>query len=144
MHRQTGRFATPADADRVWAVYTSVDAWPRWSEDIERATLDEPFAPGAEGRVKFAKVPEGSFSVTTLDREAGTFTVVARLFAGLLTVTFFHEVTAIPAGAQITERADFGGLLAPVLGLIERRRIRKRWPEAMRTMTALARRDPPN
>ena len=100
--------------------------------------------PGRPGPGQVRPGPEGSFSVTALDREAGTFTVVARLFAGLLTVTFFHEVTAIPAGTQITEHADFGGLLAPVLGLIERRGIRRRWPGAMRTLTSLARRDPPN
>lgn len=83
-------------------------------------------------------MPEGRFDVTALDREAGTFTIVARLFGGLLGVEFFHEVTAIPAGTQITESQDFGGLLAPLLGLVERRRICRRWPIAMRAMTAMA------
>jgi hypothetical protein len=138
MLRQTGRYATVADSEAVWAAYTSVELWPQWSEDIERASLAGPFSAGNSGRVKFARVPEGRFDVTQVDREAGTFTVVARLFGGLLRVTFFHAVTPVTAGTQITESADFGGLLAPVLGLIERRRIRRKWPRAMREMTAIA------
>jgi hypothetical protein len=138
MHRQTGRFATVADPDRVWDAYTDVELWSQWSEDIERASLTGPFTVGNSGRVKFARVPEGRFAITQLDREARTFTIVARLFGGLLKVTFFHELTAVPAGTQITETADFAGVLAPLLGFIERRRIRRRWPRAMREMTALA------
>jgi hypothetical protein len=138
MFRQTGRYATTADAELVWEAYTSVELWPQWSEDIERASLTGPFTAGNSGRVKFARVPEGRFDVAQADREAGTFTIVARLFGGLLRVTFFHEVTAIPAGTQITETAEFSGVLAPVLGLIERRRIRRKWPRAMREMTAIA------
>jgi hypothetical protein len=138
MYRQTGRYATTADAASVWDVYTSVKAWPLWSQDIQRATLEGPFVAGRSGRVKFARVPEGRFDITELDESAGVFTIVARLFGGLLRVTFFHELTAIPSGTQITESADFGGLLAPILGFIERRRLRRQWPHAMRAMTAMA------
>lgn len=138
MYRQTGRYATPAGHEAVWAVYTSVQAWPSWSQDIQRAGLDGPFVAGAWGRVKFARVPEGRFDVTQLDAAAGTFTIVARLFGGLLKVTFFHELTPITAGTQITESADFRGPLAPVLGFVERRRVRRQWPKAMRAMTAMA------
>jgi hypothetical protein len=140
MYRQTGRFATQAHHDHVWDAYTSVRLWPQWSEDIERASLSGPFVAGNSGRVKFARVPEGRFDITHLDREAGTFTIVARLFGGMLKVTFFHEVAPITAGTHITESASFSGLLAPLLGLIERRRIRRKWPRAMRAMTAIAQR----
>ena len=138
MHRQTGRYATVAEPDRVWEAYTDVDLWSQWSEDIERASLSGPFTAGNSGRVKFARVPEGRFDITQVDREAGTFTIVARLFGGLLKVTFFHALTPVSAGTQITETADFTGLLAPLLGFIERRRIRRKWPRAMREMTAHA------
>lgn len=60
MLRQTGRYATAVDADRVWAVYTSVDAWPCWSSDIQRASMDAPFEPGRHGRVKFHTCPRGA------------------------------------------------------------------------------------
>jgi hypothetical protein len=137
MYPQTGRYATTAHIDDVWDVYTSVKAWPQWSEDIERATLDGPFIAGKSGRVKFARVPEGRFEVTMLEAPRA-FTIVAHLFGGLLKVRFYHELTAIPAGTQITERADFTGLLAPIAGFVNRRRLRRQWPHAMRAMTEMA------
>ena len=139
MYRQTGRYATSADRDALWELYTSAESWPVWSQEIERASFEGPFVPGRSGRVKFSRVPEGRFDVTQVDAAAGTFTIRARLFAGLFTVTFWHELAAIPAGTQITETADFGGPLAPLLGLVERRRVRRKWPLAMRAMTAMAR-----
>jgi hypothetical protein len=138
MYRQTGRYASRAHRSAIWPLYTSADAWPLWSEDIQRASFEGPFVAGRSGRVKFARVPEGRFDVTQVDEQAGTFTIVARLFGGLLRVRFFHELTTIPSGTQITEIADFTGPLAPVLGLVEQRRLRRRWPLAMRSLTEMA------
>lgn len=139
MYRQTGRYATPARRDALWDLYTSAEAWPLWSQEIQRASFEGPFVAGRTGRVKFSRVPEGRFDVTQVDERAGTFTIRARLFGGLFKVTFWHELAAIPSGTQITEIADFGGPLAPVLGFVERRRVRRMWPLAMRAMTAMAR-----
>jgi hypothetical protein len=137
MYRQTGRYATTADRQAVWDVYTDVSTWSQWSEDIQRATMIGPFGAGRSGRVKFAKVPESRFDVT-LVVEPVTYVLTARLFWGLLNVTFDHDLVAIPSGTQITESADFTGLLAPVIGFIERRRLRKQWPLAMKAMTEMA------
>jgi hypothetical protein len=38
----------------------------------------------------------------------------------------------------VHERISFGGLLAPILGLLERPRIRTGWPRAMDCLGALA------
>ena len=41
-------------------------------------------------------------------------------------------------GTHVRERISFSGLLAPILGLLERPRIRTDWPRAMDCLGALA------
>jgi hypothetical protein len=138
VYKQTGRYETTVPREDVWAVYTSVPSWPEWSEDIERAHLDGgSFATGSHGRIKFKQVPESRFDIVAVEAPE-SYVIVAQLFWGLLKVTFDHELTSITAGTQIMESADFSGPLAPLLGLIERPRVRRQWPKAMRAMTALA------
>jgi hypothetical protein len=138
MFLQVGRYETTAGRDAVWAVYTSVPAWSQWSTDIERAHLEGgPFEAGSWGTCKFSGVPEARFDVISVDAPV-EYVLRTRLFYGLVKVTFDHKLTAITAGTQIMESADFSGPLAPLLGFFLRRRIRRQWPGAMRALTQLA------
>ena len=43
---------TGVDADRVWAVWTDVDRWSTWQDDVETANLEGAFAEGSTIRFK--------------------------------------------------------------------------------------------
>jgi uncharacterized protein YndB with AHSA1/START domain len=51
---------TDVTAQQVWAVWTDVNQWHTWQPDIERATLDGPFAVGNTFTLK----PTGTSPVT--------------------------------------------------------------------------------
>jgi len=128
-------FDSDAPVEALWPLYTSAEAWPRWADDIEWAHAEGHFEAGLEGRVKYSGLPAASYTVTGADRPR-TFSIRLKLL--LTHITFDHRLTPRDGGTRIDERIDFGGLLAPLLGLIERSRIRRDWPKAMAKMTALA------
>jgi hypothetical protein len=132
-------YDSDAPIEALWPLYTSAVAWPRWADDIEWATAEGRFEAGLEGTVKYRGLPRAPFSVLGADAPR-LFRIRLRL--PLTTVTFDHRLTPIRTGTRIQERIDFGGLLAPILGLVERSRIRRDWPAAMAKMTALAHRLP--
>jgi uncharacterized protein YndB with AHSA1/START domain len=126
----------PAPPEFVWPLYTEPTAWPRWSADIEHASIRGEMTVGAEGRCKYRMLPEGTFRVVSFD-PPHSFTLDWVTLA--MHVRFDHELTAVGAHAtHVRERISFSGLLAPILGLLERPRIRTGWPRAMECLGALA------
>jgi uncharacterized protein YndB with AHSA1/START domain len=132
----TGVCELPAPPEYVWPLYTTPKEWPRWSADIEHASIKVPLAVGAKGRCKYRMLPEGEFTIVSFDPPR-SFTLD---WVTLLThVRFEHVLT--PAGrhgTHVRERISFSGLLAPILGLVERPRIRTDWPQAMDCLGTLA------
>ncbi len=126
----------PAPPEFVWPFYTEPAQWPRWSEDIERADVEGPLKVGAKGHCKYRMLPEGEFRIVSLEPPR-SFTLD---WVTLAThVRFEHELTSMGAhGTHVRERISFSGLLAPILGLLERPRIRTDWPRAMDCLGALA------
>lgn len=52
MFTHTHTAVTDLTTDQVWAVWSDVNQWHRWQDDIEYATLDGPFAAGSTFRFK--------------------------------------------------------------------------------------------
>jgi uncharacterized protein YndB with AHSA1/START domain len=132
----TGVCELPAPPEYVWPLYTNPAAWKTWSADIQRASIKVPLKVGAKGRCKYRMLPEGEFTIVAFD-EPHSFTLD---WVTLLThVRFEHSLA--PAGrhgTHVRERISFSGLLAPILGLVERPRIRADWPRAMDCLGELA------
>ena len=128
-------FHSGAPIAHVWDVYTAVDLWPRWSDDIAWADIDGPYRPGARGRMKFRGLPKASWMVISTDHPRAFVSEVDFRFARL---TFEHELAPHAGGTRIVERVDFGGPLGLLVGLRERGRWRRRWPAAMGAMSEIA------
>ena len=126
----------PAPPEFVWPLYTEPAQWRRWSADIERANVKGLLGEGARGRCKYRMLPEGEFRVVSFDPPR-SFTLD---WVTLAThVRFEHELAPMGAhGTHVRERISFSGLFAPILGLLERPRIRTDWPRAMDCLGALA------
>src|SRR5438874_12661077 len=99
-------FQSDAPVDALWPLYTSAEAWPRWSDDIEWADSLGRLEAGMEGRVKYAGLPTGSYAVIGVDPPR-RFSIRLRVL--LTTITFEHRLTAHDGGTRIQERIDFGG-----------------------------------
>jgi Polyketide cyclase / dehydrase and lipid transport len=126
----------PAPPEFVWPFYTDPAKWPEWTSDIEHANIDGPLEAGAKGRCKYRLLPEGDFCILDF-HPPNSFTLVWTTLA--THVRFEHELTRVGAhGCHVRERIDFHGLLSPILGLLERPRIRTHWPRSMDCLGALA------
>ena len=126
----------PAPPDCVWPLYAEPAEWPRWSADIEHADIEGEMKAGAAGRCKYRGLPEGTFRVVSFEPPRA-FTID---WVTLAThVHFEHTLTPMGAhGTHVCERISFSGLLALVLGLLERPRIRVDWPRGMDCLGELA------
>jgi len=129
----------PVPPEFVWPLYTDPAAWPDWSADIESAAADNPHEPlsvGTTGTCKYRTLPAGRFRVVTFDR----FSSFILDWTTLATrVRFEHELRPIRGhGTRVREVISFHGLLAPLLGLLERPRIRTDWPRSMDCLVPLA------
>ncbi len=122
----------------MWEVYTDPGSWPAWTPDITHGcwTVGTDCRKGSRGEVKFKGLPKGAFEIQAADPPR-TFTTVTRFPIGLR-IRFDHRLAATAHGTRIEERISFHGLLAPLVGLIERRRIRRNWPLARRGKLGLA------
>lgn len=130
-----GVFHSSAAREAVWDVYTDVDLWPRWSDDIAWATLDGPYAAGARGRMKFRGLPASSWRVVAAEHPVSFVSEVDFKVARLV---FDHELRSHPEGTVVWERVRFRGPLGPLVALLQRRRWLRRWPAAMGAMSELA------
>jgi hypothetical protein len=129
----------PAPPASVWPFYTKPQEWKHWTSDIEWADAKGPLQKGARGRCKYRLLPEGAFVIVEFNPPHSFILDWTTLATR---VRFKHELIPVDAhSTHVREQISFHGLLAPVLGLLERPRIRTHWPRAMDRLGALALKD---
>ena len=97
-----------ASPDDVFATWIDVSRW-SGSAEIERATLDRDFGPGAVIRSKAKGLPASKLVVTIVE-PPGRWVDESRLPG--VRLTFEHLATTQGSGTQLTERVTFTGPLA--------------------------------
>src|SRR2546421_11719326 len=103
-------FDSDAPVEALWPLYTSAEAWPRWSDDIEWADALGRLEAGMEGRGKYAGLPTGPYEGIGVDPPR-RFSIRLRVL--LTTIKFDHPLAAHPGGPRIGERTDLGRPPAP-------------------------------
>lgn len=132
-----GRFTTSLPVERLWEIWTDVDGWHRWADDIVWARLREPFAAGARGRIRYRGFPPMTFRVKSVEPGRAYLTEVP---LALATLSFDHRIEDRPedGGVELVERIGFRGPLAGPLGRLQGPRIERAWPGAMERLVQLA------
>ncbi len=109
-----------APQDRVWAVLSDSEAWPRRIETVEAVELltPPPIGSGSRVRLKQPKLPEGIWDITVwvapssfewTQRTGGTSSVAG------------HRVDALGADrSRLTLTLEMRGLLIPIVALFYR------------------------
>src|SRR6476620_8769835 len=100
--------ASTASPDAVFAAWIDVARWADGGE-IERATLDRNFGPGAVIRSKARGLPASKLIVTIVE-PPGRWVDESRLPG--VRLTFEHIATTEGSGTRLTERVTFTGPLA--------------------------------
>lgn len=97
------------DAPEVWKVWSDVDRWHLWQDDIEYARLDGEFVTGGRMRFKPRGGPELTLELTEV-RAPLVFTDVTRF--PLARMIDSHELTAREDGLEIRSTIRMEGALA--------------------------------
>ena len=113
-----------APVERVWELTLDVEAWPQHSSTITSVERldDGPLAVGSTARVKQPAQPTRIWTVTALE-PTRRFAWATRAMG--TTMTGGHELAPTEGGMRNTLTVDIEGPLAPLVGLLIRRPIRK-------------------
>jgi uncharacterized membrane protein len=115
------RFEKSIDIDaqqqRVWAVLSDLEAWPRRIETVDVVELltPPPVTQGSRVRLRQPKLPEGMWDITVWD--APSYFEWSQKSGGITSVAG-HRVEALDEGrSRLTLSLDMQGLLIPVIAL---------------------------
>lgn len=106
-----------AGQQRVWAVLSDLEAWPRRIETVDVVELltPAPVRTGSRVRLKQPKLPEGIWEVTVWD--APSFFEYRQQTGGVSTVAGHRVESLGESRSRLTLTLEMTGLLVPVIGL---------------------------
>jgi uncharacterized protein YndB with AHSA1/START domain len=105
---------TTASSEAVWRLWDDVESWPGWNADIERISLDDPFAAGA--RVTMTPFGQEPVELRITEAVQNELFVDEAMFGGVVIRTF-HRIEPTSAGkARIVYRMEISGPEAADIG----------------------------
>ena len=106
----TSTLEAEVPAEAVWEkAYADAEAWPKWNEEIKRASLDGPLALGAKARIVFGTGLRLRFRVVEFE-DGRLFTDEARLPGARM--GHRHLVEPEGAGVRLTNTIYIEGRLS--------------------------------
>ncbi len=113
----------------VFSVYQKVSEWPEWDPEVEAASLEGNFAPGAVGKIKPKGAPESTIQLIEVNQDHA-FTVECKL--PLCKMHFIHRMDAIDSGTRLINQVAFSGLLSPLFSRLIGKGINKGLPDSLK------------
>ena len=112
-----------ATAAHVWSVWANLTRWPDWTASITSVEpLGGPLREGAQVRIRQPRLAPATWTVDALVPGSSFSWWTAAL--GVRT-TAEHRVVPVPDGAEVTLIMRQSGPLAPLIGVLMGRRIRR-------------------
>jgi uncharacterized protein YndB with AHSA1/START domain len=127
---------TDAEPERVWAIWTDVEGWPRWHPGIAQASLERQFAEGARGS---SRAPGGPRSKLRIGPVEPGRTFISETILPLARLRFEHRIEPTGGGGTtMTYGVKMSGPATLLFGRIIGPRLEQRMPEALRGLAELA------
>jgi uncharacterized protein YndB with AHSA1/START domain len=127
---------TDADPERVWAIWTDVEGWPRWHPGISQVSLESPFAEGARGSSRAPGGPRSDLRIGPVEprRKFVTETILP-----LARLRFEHRIEpAESGGITLAYGVQMSGPATPLFRRVIGPRLEQRMLEALRVLAELA------
>jgi hypothetical protein len=128
---------TKASSQTIWKLWTDVENWNQWDEDVRQSSLNGHFQINTTGTLHPNKGPRSTFTLTEVETER-KFTNLSKL--PLASMSFIHIMQPVASGIRITHRIEIIGLLAPLFGAILGRQLKAGLPTAVAGLIAMAER----
>jgi len=124
-------------SSEIWRIWTNVEDWSSWDKELEWSRIDGPFTAGTEGHLKPKDWSPLKFKITEAI-DGKEFKNVTIMPLGT-TLKFHHFSENIsPGRCRITHRVHAKGLLAPILRLTLRRKLKAKLPHALQALIVKA------
>ena len=98
---------TSATKEQIWNLWTEVDKWKNWDEEVEYSKLNGKFEVGSSGILKPKKGPKSKFVILS-ENKLSEFTT--RSFLPLTKMDFTHKMTIKGNELYITHGVEIKGL----------------------------------
>jgi len=121
------------ERERVWDVWTDLNAYPSWDEREEVNKLDGPFGPGTTGTFKQRGRGAGRYTIVAVEPGRSWTTHIA-LPGGLLEIEHFVEGEA--GAVEVVKRYNITGPMALLFKLFFARGIAKQMPGSFAALDA--------
>jgi Polyketide cyclase / dehydrase and lipid transport len=100
---------TGVSRERVWDVYSDVESWPSWQDDVQYARLEGPFETGGVIRFKPKGGPKVRIDLTEVSAPSRFVDTTRFLLARMVDV---HELVESDDGLEIRNTTSVEGPLA--------------------------------
>jgi uncharacterized protein YndB with AHSA1/START domain len=105
---------TTAATEAVWRLWADVEGWPAWNGDIERISIDGPFAPG--GRISMTPFGDDPIELVITEAVENEMFVDQAAMAGVVIRTIHSIEPATDGKSRIVYRMEISGSEADEVG----------------------------
>lgn len=120
----------------IWRIWTDVNNWAKWHEDLDYCTMEGPFAVGNHFMLKPKGAPAVKIKLTEIE-EGRKFTDCTTFFGAKMYDT--HEIEETDEGLRLINRLMVTGPLKFLWIKLVAQNVAATVPQDMETLVALAR-----
>lgn len=133
--RQYSKTYKHVDVDKIWQLWSDIDNWPSWHDDLEYCKLDGEFAEGNYFRLKPKGAPAVKIKLCQIEPKR-RFTDCTRFIGARMYDT--HEVEVVHDGVRLTNTLVVKGLLSRLWIKLVAQNVADTVPNEMDTLAKLA------
>jgi len=127
---------THATPETIWNFWKNVAGWPKWDHDLEWSRLEGEFEKGTKGTLKPKGWFASDFTITELKHHVEHTETTSMPMTKLV---FSHRLEQTrDNGVNVVHHLKVSGLLAPLLGITMRFKLKKTVPEALEALVKQA------
>lgn len=119
---------TTASRENIWNLWTDVQNWSRWDDELECSELNGKFTEGEKGILKAKKGPKSKFELILVS-ELNEFT--SRSFLPLAKMDFTHRMSEKNGELFITHGIEIKGVLSFLFSKVIGEKLIRELPKAM-------------
>lgn len=128
---------TPASREQIWSLWSDVENWNKWDDEVLDSALEGRFESGVSGFLKPKKGPKLCFELISVEK-LDSFTSRSRL--PFTEIAFTHKISEGENSLIITHGIEIKGMLTFLFSRIIGKKLIRTLPNAMENLSYLAQR----
>jgi hypothetical protein len=129
---------TTASREQIWNLWTDVENWNKWDNEVEYSELYGSFEAGTSGILKPTNGPKSKFQLTSVDK-LHSFT--SRSFLPFTKMDFIHEMSEEEGSLIVTHIVSIKGPLTFLFSKVIGEKLISELPKALENLSKMAEKD---